>query len=163
MTAVSEVLAKMTENAEGNLNDIMHFMKVWGFAKTIGKLENLDERTQYTLELAAIVHDISCPICRKKYGNTGYKHQEEESTPLVSDFFKDLDIPKDIVERIAFIVSHHHTYNLEDGLDYQILLEADFIVNAKDHNLDREPIENTMKSFYKTKSGKALLESIYLR
>lgn len=163
MTAVSEVITKMTEKADGNLHDIMHFMKVWSFARTIGKLEHLDEITQYTLELAAIVHDISCPVCRQKYGNTGYKHQESESAPLVADFFNEFDIPENIVKRIIFIVSHHHTYNLENGLDYQILLEADFIVNAEGHNLSREPIENALKSFYKTESGKNLLKSIFLK
>ena len=30
----------------------------------------LTPQTQETLELAAVVHDIACPLCREKYGNT---------------------------------------------------------------------------------------------
>ena len=32
------------------------------------------------------IHDIACPLCREKYGNTNGKHQEEESTTLVEAF-----------------------------------------------------------------------------
>ena len=34
--------------------------------KTIGELEGLDADTQFILEVAAITHDIVCPLCRKK-------------------------------------------------------------------------------------------------
>jgi len=36
-------------------------------AKITGSLEGIDEKTFDTLEIAAIVHDISCPLCREKY------------------------------------------------------------------------------------------------
>ena len=162
MTPVCDVVAKMIAQANGNMHDIKHFIKVWGFAKNIGELENLDPTTQYTLELAAIVHDISCPLCRKKYGNTGYPHQEAESAPLVKAFFKNLDVPQDIVDRVTYIVSHHHTYSNVDGLDYQILLEADFIINADGHSMSKEAIQNALDTFYKTKSGKDMLIRMYL-
>ena len=35
-------------------------------------------------------------------------------------------------------MSHHHTYTGVDGLDYQILLEADYIVNASENHYRRE-------------------------
>ena len=84
---ISDAVEKMIAFYDGNLHDINHFLKVWAFAKTIGEQEGLDTRTQNTLELAAIVHDISCPLCREKYGNTDGKNQEEESAPLVEAFF----------------------------------------------------------------------------
>lgn len=45
-------------------------------ARTIGTLENLDRHSQEILELAAVVHDIACPLYREKYGNTDGKNQE---------------------------------------------------------------------------------------
>ena len=106
-------------------------MKVWAFANMIGRKSNLDEKTQQTLDLAAIVHDIACPLCRKKYGNASGKHQEEESEPLVREFFAAFGEEGIDVERIVFLVTHHHTYTDIDGIDHQILLEADFLVNAE--------------------------------
>ncbi|MFR1449740.1 MAG: hypothetical protein ACLSXC_05920 [Beduini sp.] len=38
------------------------------------------------LEIAAITHDIACPLCRQKYGNTNGKYQEQEGLILVEEF-----------------------------------------------------------------------------
>ena len=60
---IEEIMKKMIDLAAGNHHDINHFMKVHSFARTIGRMEGLDEETQYVLEAAAIVHDIACPLC----------------------------------------------------------------------------------------------------
>ena len=80
---ISQIMEKMIAFSNGNLHDMNHLMCVWTYAKTIGELEGLDRRTQETLEIAAITHDIACPLCREKYGNTNGKRQEEEGGPLV--------------------------------------------------------------------------------
>lgn len=84
----ASVMEKMIACSKGNLHDIDHFLKVWALAKTIGEQEGLDAHTQKLLELAAIVHDIACPLCREKYGDTNGKHQERESPPLVESFLR---------------------------------------------------------------------------
>ena len=65
---VSEAIEKMIAFYKGSIHDIDHFIKVWSYAKTIGELEGLDAHTQEVLELAAVIHDIACPLCREKYG-----------------------------------------------------------------------------------------------
>lgn len=136
---------------------------MWAFAKTIGEQEGLDDQTQLTLELAAVVHDIACPLCRQKYGNANGKYQELESPPLVEGFFAGMPVERDMAERISWLVAHHHTYTHVDGLDYQILLEADFLVNADEGGLARAAIENMRQSVFRTGAGVRLLDSIYLR
>ena len=66
---IAEILKKMITFSNGNIHDIDHLIKVWTYAKTIGELEGLDPETQFVLEVAAITHDIACPLCREKYGN----------------------------------------------------------------------------------------------
>ena len=34
------------------------------------------------------------------------------------------------IARVAYLVGHHHTLRGIDGIDYQILIEADYIANA---------------------------------
>ena len=160
---VSKAIQKMIDFYNGNLHDIEHFLKVFAFAKTIGEGEGLDTHTQEVLELAAVVHDISCPLCREKYKNTNGKNQEIESPPLVKEFFNGLPVQNDDKERISWLVSHHHTYENVDGIDYQILLEADFLTNAAESGYKRSAIESAKKNIFKTKTGTVLLESIYLR
>lgn len=159
----SKITEKMIGFYEGSTHDIEHFLKVTAYAKLIGTLENLDEKTFTTLKIAAIVHDISCPLCREKYGSAYGNRQEEESETLLRTFFEEFNLDTDMLERVIYLVCHHHTTTGVDGIDYQILLEADFLVNASESKIDRTTIQNFYDRVVKTDSGKRLFESIYLR
>ena len=158
---VAKITQKMIDFSEGNLHNINHFMKVYGYAKTIGQLENLDEKTQLTLEVAALVHDIAIPLCREKYGTARGDLQEKEGLIMAHDFLQSTGLAPEIIEIVAFLVGHQHTTEGVDGIDWQILLEADYLVNADEGNQDKEKIEARMANMYKTKSGTALLKSMY--
>ena len=157
---VSQILEKMIAFSEGSLHDIDHFIRVWTYAKTIGELEDLDPNTQFILEVAAITHDIACPMCREKYGNTNGKYQEKEGAPLVKTFLYDTGIPEDQIDRIAYLVGHHHSFHDIDGTDYQILVEADYIANATENGYPRQNAENFLQKIMKTESGKRILKEV---
>lgn len=158
---IAQILEKMTAFSEGNFHDIDHFIRVWTFARTIGKLERLDGETQYLLEAAAVTHDIACPLCREKYGNTNGKRQEEEGVPLVRAFFQKSGLTAEQVERIAFLVGHHHTFTGIDGPDYQILLEADFLANAMENGYEQEKVELFLNRYVKTEAGARLIRAVF--
>lgn len=158
---VSEIVTKMIEYSKGNLHDINHFMKVYAYAKIIGECEKLDNDTQTVLEVSAIVHDIACPLCREKYENTNGKYQEKEGEILVAEFLKDTEYSEEFINRVIFLVGHHHTIKDITGLDYQILIEADYIVNADESNYSKENINIMMEKIFKTTTGIAVLKSIY--
>lgn len=158
---ISEAIEKMIVFYKGNLHDIDHFIKVWAMAKTIGEQEKLDEKTQQTLEFAAVVHDISCPLCRKKYGNAGGRNQELESTSLVQAFFAELPVPDLNVERVTWLVAHHHTYTNVDSLDHRILPEADFLINAGESGYSRTAIKTARERIFRTETGIRLLDELY--
>lgn len=157
----AELTQKMIAYANGNLHDISHFLKVWAYARTIGQQEGLDEHTQTVLETAALVHDIACPLCREKYGNTNGEHQQTEGMPLAADFLKNSGLPARDIARVVYLVGHHHTFTTVDGMDYQILLEADFLVNADESGYSEAAIRRAMKGIFKTRTGTALLRSVY--
>lgn len=159
---IAEALNKMVLESNGNFHDIDHFLKVHAYALTIGACEGLDEKTLHTLELAAIVHDIACPLCREKYGNTNGKYQETEGIPLTRAFFAGTDVTGEQLERIVWLVSHHHTLRPIDGPDHQILIEADYLVNAEESALPEANIRHMDEKVFRTKTGKALLASLYL-
>lgn len=138
-------------------------MKVHSYARIIGKGEGLSEELQKITEIAAIVHDIACPLCRNKYGNTNGKYQEAEGPALTESFLADTGLTREEIARIAYLVGHHHTYEGVEGLDYQILLEADYLVNADESGYSRENILHMRDTVFQTKTGTALLESIYLK
>lgn len=157
----AEIARQMIAYSAGNLHDIDHFLKVFALAQIIGREEKLSEQEQLTLEAAALVHDIACPLCREKYGNTNGKYQEAEGGPLAREFLRDKGLPAPVTDRVVFLVSHHHSYTAVDGPDYQILLEADYLVNAEESGYSQENIRNTLHTLFKTAAGTALLKSIY--
>ncbi len=158
---IPEIFEKMIVFSAGNHHDINHLIKVWGYAKTIGELEGLDSETQYILEAAALTHDIACPLCRQKYGNTDGKLQEKEGAPLVTEFLADTGMTTEEIARIAYLVGHHHTLHGIEGMDYQILIEADYLVNADESGYSKENIRNFVEKIMKTKAGIRLAKEIY--
>lgn len=158
----AKITEKMIHFYKGNQSDIRHFLKVFSYARTIGKLEGIDENTQDIVEIAAIVHDIACPVCREKYGNTNGIRQQEESEALLRPFLEEFKLPAEVEERVIYLVTHHHTYTDVDGMDYQILLEADYLVNADESAYSTENIEKFCANVFQTDSGKRLLKSMYL-
>ncbi len=159
--SISQIMEKMIAFSEGNIHDIDHFVRVWNYAKTIAELEGIDPETQYILEVAAITHDIACPLCRKKYGNTNGKYQEEEGFLLVKDFLSDSGMTHAQINRVAFLVGHHHTFLGIDGIDWQILIEADYIANTTENGYSKENVKNFIKRIMKTESGKRLVQSVF--
>ena len=155
---VSQIMEKMISFSQGNIHDIDHFIRVWTYAKTIGELEKLDKATQFILEVSAMVHDIACPLCREKYGNTNGKYQEKESEPIVREFLKDAGLNQEQMNRVVFLVGHHHTYSDIQGIDYQILVEADYIANATENGYSRQNMLNFMDRVMKTESGKGFCQ-----
>ena len=159
---ISQILEKMLVFSEGKVHDIDHLIRVWTYARAIAELEGLDAETRFVLETAAITHDIACPLCREKYGSTNGKYQEAEGSHLVRAFLADTGLSGAQIDRVAFLVGHHHSYTDVDGPDYQILLEADYIANACENGYDRQAVEAFLQRFMKTDSGRRLARAVFL-
>ena len=97
---VAAMMNKMIDFYGGSVHDIEHFLKVHAYASMIGKLEGLDNKTQQTLEIAAIVHDIACPLCREKYGAAYGEKQEIESEALLRPFLEEYALEQEMLEKI---------------------------------------------------------------
>ena len=155
------VLAKMIAFDHGDARRIQHFLKVYAFAAHIGRTEGLDTRTQRILELAAIVHDIGIHAAEEKYHSTAGKYQEQEGPALAQKLLEGCGVPADITERVSFLVGHHHTYTEVSDLDWRILLEADFLVNAYEDQLSEKALHAAKENIFRTDTGKAILDTMF--
>ena len=72
-----------------------------------------------------------------------------------------LGLPRQVVERVMYLVGHHHTYGSIDGIDYQILVEADFLVNLYEDGLPPEAQRHAYETIFQTESGKKLCRELY--
>ena len=68
-----------------------------------------------------------------------------------------------MVQRICFLIAHHHTYQSVDDIDYQILIEADFLVNMFEEKMSKEQIQIAKEKYFKTQTGKQLVMDLYER
>ena len=157
---IAQILNKMIAASNGNIHDIDHRLRVWAYARTIGELKGLDAETQYLLEVASITHDIACPLCREKYGNTNGKYQELEGAVLVRAFLAGTGMTETQIARVAYLVGHHHTLRDIHGMDYQILIEADYIANASENGYAKESVIHFLNTIMKTASGRQLAASV---
>ena len=159
--SINRVLQAMIEYDSGDPMRIHHFIKVHAFAAYIGRQEGLDKDTQEILELAAIVHDIGIHLAVENYGSASAKYQEMIGPGEAEAMLEELELPEDVIKRVSYLVAHHHTYDLVDGPDYQILLEADMLVNLYE---DRIPPASKRKAYqmvFRTETGKKLCRLLY--
>lgn len=138
---LARLMQAMISYDSGDVPRIQHFVKVHNFAAVIGVAENLDEETLFTLEAAAILHDIGIHPAEAKYGNCNGKAQEElgpdEARKLLHEVGGFTDAQ---TERICWLIGHHHTYTNVTTADHRILLEADFLVNSFEDNISPDGI-----------------------
>lgn len=158
---IDELFTETVKYFEGDVKRIQHFTKVYSYAALIGRLEGLDGREQFVLEAAAIVHDIGIKNAEKKYGACNGKLQEKEGPPVAEKMLKSLGFDEEIISRVCFLVGNHHTYKNIDGIDFQILAEADLIVNFCEENTDKISIKNALESVFKTPGGISLCKAIF--
>lgn len=159
---VSQVMDMMTMYYHHDVKRINHFTKVYGYAKYIGEMEGLQQTTQEILEIAALTHDIGIKISEEKYHSSAGRYQEQEGPSVAMAKLTEIGIPEGIINRVCFLIGHHHTYSAIDGQDFQILVEADFIVNIHEESLSVDAIRSIAENVFKTKTGLALLGRLYL-
>lgn len=157
-----DLIIKMTEFNDGDPKRIQHLIKVFEFAHIIGVKEGLDEKALKILDMASIMHDIGIRPAEQKYGKCNGKLQEQEGPAYAREMLSEFSgVSAEEVERVCYLIAHHHTYENVEGLDYRILLEADFLVNAMEDELDKEAIINFRDKVFETKTGIHLINTMF--
>lgn len=158
---LDDLFMDMIAYYDGDPKRIQHFTKVHSYARLIGIGEELDDASLFILEAAAYTHDIGIRVAEEKYGRCDGKLQEQEGPIIAQKMLSQLGFENYIVERICFLICHHHTYDNIDGLDYQILVEADFLVNLYEDDAGNRAIDKAYKRIFKTETGKKIFRLMF--
>ena len=151
----------MIELNKGDAKRIQHFCKVHSYARLIAQMENVDDQSLFIIETAALKLDFRIHICEEKYGECGGKLHEKEGHAIEARLIERLVFDSEVSERVQYLIGHHHTYNNIDGIDYQILVEADFLVNICDDNLAKDAALKAYNNIFKTESGKKICREMF--
>lgn len=158
---LDDLFMDMIAYYDGDPKRIQHFTKVHSYARLIGIGEELDDASLFILEAAAYTHDIGIRVAEEKYGRCDGKLQEQEGPIIAQKMLSQLGFENYIVERICFLIGHHHTYDNIDGLDYQVLVEADFLVNLYEDDAGNRAIDKAYKRIFKTETGKKIFRLMF--
>lgn len=156
------IIEKMITYFQDDVKRINHALKVYGLSKSIAEKEGVAGETLLILEAAAILHDIGIKISEQKYNSSAGKYQEIEGPLIAENLLREVDIPGNIIDRICYLIGHHHTYSKIEGIDFQILVEADFLVNIFEDNLTKEQVKVIKDIYFKTSMGQSYLNGMYL-
>ena len=152
---------EMIKLYHGDSKRIQHFCKVHSYAKLIAEMEGVDKDTLFIIETAALTHDIGIHLCEEKYGNCNGKLQEKEGPALAKKMLKELSFPDVVSERVQYLIGHHHTYNDIKGIDYQILVEADFLVNMHEDGLSKGAVKHAYDNIFRTSYGRKICVEMF--
>ena len=151
----------MVRYFEDDTRRINHTFKVYGFAGTIAAGERIGENTEQIILLAAVLHDIGIKEAERKYNSSAGHYQEQEGPPIAAEIMKQCGITAEISDRVSFLVGNHHSYSKIDGIDFQVLVESDFLVNIQEGFIKPEAAPAVVRNYFRTTTGKELAASLY--
>jgi HD superfamily phosphodiesterase len=140
---------------------VNHALKVARSAEQILKMEG---GNPLVVMGAAYLHDIGIHEAEMKYGSAAGNYQEKEGPPIAREIMERLNVPQEKVDEICDIVGHHHSPKREETLNFQILYEADWLVNIEEEGIskDRGETAKVVGKVFKTVTGKKLAQELYL-
>ncbi|ABB13948.1 HD domain-containing protein [Carboxydothermus hydrogenoformans] len=143
---------------------INHALKVLNYAERIMEGENIEGDLKKIITITAILHDIGIIVAEQKYNSSAGKYQEIEGPPIAREIMVKNNEDKSIIERVCYIIGGHHTAEKNDGLDFQIIWEADLLVNIEEDGLDKnkENVKKIIEKNFKTNTGRNIAVKTYL-
>ena len=110
---------------------------------------------------ASYLHDIGIHEAERKYKSTAGEYQEREGPPLARNILERLGLERDTIDEVCDLIAHHHSPGRIKTLNFQILWEADSLVNVEDAtDEDREEIQRMVETTFRTATGKRLAERL---
>lgn len=158
---IGSIIKKMILYFDGDVRRINHALKVYGFSKSIGQMEGLNNHEMAILEVSSVLHDIGIKVSEEKYGSSSGRYQEIEGPQVARELLAEFDFSIDFIDRVCHLIGNHHTYSKIDNIDFQILVEADFLVNIYEDNIKQSQIDTLKKKYFKTEIGRCYLDSMY--
>jgi len=140
---------------------VHHAIKVARFAEQILKMEG---GNPLVVMGAAYLHDIGIHEASRKYGSHSGHYQEMEGPAIAREILERLNVKKQVIDEVCDIIGHHHSPREKETLHFQILYEADGLVNIEEEGIskNREKVEQLIRKVFRTATGKRLAEELYL-
>jgi HD domain len=153
----SRIALEMKKYFGTDFKRVQHAISVAKYAEQILKMEG---GNPLVVMGAAYLHDIGIYEAERKHGTPSGPYQEMEGPGIARGILERLGVQKEMIDEICDIIGHHHSPREEETLNFQILYEADWLVNLEEGgNLkDRKELEELIERAFRTVTGKQLAE-----
>jgi HD superfamily phosphodiesterase len=151
---------EMTRYFGQDTKRINHALKVAEYAEEILKIEG---GHPLVVLGAAYLHDIGIKQAEEKYGSASAEDQEKIAPDIARDILNRLNVQRGITEEICDIIGHHHHPRKRETINFQILYEADWLVNMEENGLSKNPekLQEIIENNFKTVTGKKFANEFF--
>ncbi|MBW1971718.1 MAG: phosphohydrolase [Deltaproteobacteria bacterium] len=133
---------------------IGHATRVARYAEEISKNEGGNIAV---ILIAAYLHDIGIKEAEKKYKEDYEKYHEEEGAHVAYDILTRLGADKELIEEVIDIISHHHHPKDNENINFEIVYDADLVVNLeeklKESKIDEKNLKEIINNSFFTETG----------
>jgi HD superfamily phosphodiesterase len=145
-----------------DLKRVSHSLKVAHYAEQIMKREGGDP---LVILGTAYLHDVGSLEAEKKTTDAGedyHRLQEIEGPPIAREILDRLGIQKEVSAEVCEIIGRHHHPREKEVLNFQILLEADWLANMEEGGNceDQGKARAIVEKYFRTEAGRELAEEI---
>jgi hypothetical protein len=154
------IASEMKKYFGGDIKRVNHALKVAQYAEEIFKIEG---GHPLVILGSAYLHDIGIREAEKKYGSASEEDQEKEGKAIAEDILMKLNVQRGIVNEICDIIGHYHHPRKTETLNFQILFEADWLVNIQENGFSKDPkkVAETIEKYFRTVTGKNLANGLF--
>lgn len=119
------VTTKMKEVFSEIPYGIDHTLRVLQNAENLMLKNDIIQTERQTIVLSALLHDIGAVEAMHKYSSIDGKYQEIEGPAVAMRLLGGFGLCDSMIERVCYIVGNHHSKDKIDGIDFQIVWDAD--------------------------------------
>jgi hypothetical protein len=148
-----KLLQFLEEHFGADIKRVEHAKNVLKYAEDILMAEGGDS---HIVIPAAILHDVGIKEHAEDHGRAG--------ADIARKLLLKHGFQMDHIDEICDIILHHDIQDEAGRKNYEIIFDADWLVNFEDeiHDLDEENIELKIDTKFLTSTGKDLARKIYL-
>ena len=106
------------------------------------------------LEAAALLHDIGIHEAERQHGSSAGPYQEQEGPAVARPLLSAAGADESEIERICWLIAHHHSCQAGEDTDFRILLEADFLPTQTRTVCAARALPLRASALFRTDSGK---------
>lgn len=140
---------------------INHALEVLKYAEKIQLAQGGDP---LVVKAAALLHDIGIAKAEKEHDSADPALQQTLGPPIANDILIKHGVEPELIDHICKIIAEHHTARNIDTTEFQIVFDADWLVNFPDHypNADKQKTKDLIDKTFKTKTGRQLAAQLFL-